>query len=213
MNKEVAKILLKIKAVKIQPNDPFIYTSGLISPIYIDNRFVISFVKERKIILDYMVELIGKNNLEFDIIAGVATAGIHWAAWLAAYFKKPMIYIRGKKKGHGRQNQIEGYLEKGKKVLVIEDHISTGGSSIAAIQAVRENGGIVDDCIAISTYEFIKAQEDFNDIDCNIFTLTNFTTLINTAVDINYINSIDREKVLDWNKDAPNWAKKYGIYK
>ncbi|MBT3463982.1 orotate phosphoribosyltransferase [archaeon] len=158
MKQQIAEILLTLKAVKIQPNNPFTFTSGLISPIYIDNRLVISFPEERKKIVKQFIEIIKSQNLEFDVVAGVATAGIHWAAWLAAYFDKPMIYIRGKVKSHGRQNQIEGLLKHGQKVLVIEDHISTGGSSVAAVNTVREVGGKVTECLAITTYEFVKAN-------------------------------------------------------
>lgn len=211
MKQQVAQLLLKIKAVKIQPNEPFTYTSGLISPIYIDNRLVISYPEQRKTIVKYFIELIKDNNLEFDVIAGVATAGIHWAAWLAAKFEKPMIYIRGKAKEHGRQNQIEGLLKQGQKVLVIEDHISTGGSSVAAVAAVKEAGGVVEHCLAISTYEFEKAKNKFEETNCNLITLTDFTTLINTAAEMEYITMGDKAKVLEWNKDAPNWGKKYGF--
>lgn len=211
MKESVAEILLRLKAVKINPKEPFTFTSGLISPIYIDNRFVISFPKDRKKVCKYLIKTIKNNELDFDVIAGVATAGIHWAAWLAAYFEKPMIYIRGKPKGHGRQNQIEGFLEKGKKVLVIEDHISTGGSSIDAIKAVKENGGIVTDCVSISTYEFENAKKLFKVEKCNLITLTDFTTLINKAADLGYIEGEDREIVLKWNKDSASWGKTYGF--
>ena len=213
MKEQVAKILLELKAVKIQPNNPFTYTSGLISPIYIDNRFVMSFPKERKIVLDYMIELIKEKNLEFDIIAGVATAGIHWAAWLSERYNVPMIYIRDKAKGHGRQKQIEGFLEKRKKVLVIEDHISTGESSIAAIKAVKNAGCKVSDCVAITTYEFKAAKEKFDEENCKLYTLTDFTTLINVTAKMNYIQKDEKEKVLEWNKAPAEWGKKHGFEK
>ncbi len=208
MKKDVAEILLRIEAVKVRPGKPFTFTSGMKSPIYIDNRLIISYPDERKKILSYFVELVKKNNLVFDVIAGVATAGIHWAAWLSAYFEKPMIYIRGKKKGHGRQNQIEGLLKKGIKVLVVEDHISTGGSSIDAVKAVRDKGGIVSHCVAISTYSFPKSIEGFKEINCRLHTLTDFNTLIETAAELDYIK--DKEKVLEWNKDPDLWGTKYG---
>ncbi|MBT3464992.1 orotate phosphoribosyltransferase [archaeon] len=211
MKEEVAKILLKLEAVKIRPWNPFKFTSGMISPIYIDNRYVISFPKERKQIVDYLMQLIDEKNLEFDVIAGVATAGIHWAAWLAARCNKPMIYIRGKTKGHGRQNQVEGKLEPGQKVLVIEDHISTGGSAIIAVDAIRDANCVVNDCIAITTYEFEKAKTAFSETKCNIYTLTDFTSLIEMASDDGIIDSADKDLVLKWNKDALNWAKHNNI--
>ncbi len=211
MKQEIAELLLMIKAVKIQPNEPFTFTSGLKSPIYIDNRLIISYPDARKKIVKSFKKMIKLNNLEFDVIAGVATAGIHWAAWLAKKFEKPMIYIRAKVKEHGRQNQIEGLLKQGQKVLVIEDHISTGGSSVAAVNAVKEAGGVVEHCLAITTYEFEKAKTKFEEAECNLMTLTDFTTLINTAATLNYINSEDKEKVHEWNKDAASWASKYGL--
>lgn len=209
--KHVAEILLKLKAVKVQPKEPFRFTSGLISPIYIDNRFVVSFPKEREAIVGFLAKLIDEKKLEFDVVAGVATAGIHWAAWLSAKYDVPMIYIRDKAKGHGRQNQIEGNLEKGQKVLVIEDHISTGGSSIAAVLAVREAGAKVDDCVAITTYEFPNSEKLFSGQNCNLYTLTDFTAIINKAAELGYITQEEKKAVLEWNKDAPNWAAKHGI--
>ena len=207
MKEEVAKILLKLEAVKIRPWNPFTFTSGLISPIYIDNRFVISFPEERKQIVNYLVNLIGKKKLEFDVLAGVATAGIHWAAWLAEVYNKPMVYIRGKSKGHGRENQVEGKLEPGQRVLVVEDHISTGGSSIVAVEAGRNENCIVTDCVAITTYEFEKAKTAFKEAKCSIYTLTDFTSLIEMASENGYIDAADKNLVLEWNKDAANWAK------
>ncbi|AJF60950.1 TPA: orotate phosphoribosyltransferase [Candidatus Woesearchaeota archaeon] len=213
MKERVAEILLKIKAVEICPNSPFTYTSGMISPIYIDNRKIISYPEERRKILEDLCVLIGSLNIKFDVIAGVATAGIHWAAWLSEKYNKPMVYIRDSAKGHGKQNQIEGYLEKGKKVLVIEDHISTGGSSIAAVKAVREFGCEVTDCIAITTYEFREAKEKFDEEKCGLHTLTDFTTLIKTAAEKGYISSEDEKKVLEWNKSPQKWGKKHGFEK
>lgn len=213
MSHDASEILLRLKAIKVEPKNPFKFTSGLISPIYIDNRFAISFPKERKQVVKLLVDLIEKNHLEFDVIAGVATAGIHWAAWLSAKYEKPMIYIRDKAKGHGRQNTIEGNLIKGQKVLVIEDHVSTGGSSIAAVLAAREAGGVVTDCVAITTYEFPNAKKLFDDEKCNLYTLTGFTAIIGKAAEMRYITQDEKKIVLEWNKDAENWAKKYGMEK
>lgn len=203
MKEKVAELLLKIEAIKLRPNNPFIFTSGMKSPIYIDNRIIISYPDERKQILVYLVEIIDK--LEFDVIAGVATAGITWAAWLAEKFDKPMIYIRGKTKGHGRQNQIEGFFVKGEKVLVIEDHISTGDSSVNAVKAIREKGGVVDTCVAITTYKFEKAIKLFKEANCRLITLTDFTAIIDKATKLNYIKDSEKELVLKWNKNPNEW--------
>ena len=210
-SQDIAKILLEIKAVTLNPEKPYKYASGILSPIYCDNRLLMSYVDKREQIINYFIETIKQNNLQFDIIAGTATAGIPHAAWLAEKLKKPMIYIRAGAKEHGKTNQIEGKLKKGQKVLVIEDLISTGGSSVAAVEAVRNAGGIVTDCLAIFTYGMQKAKDKFKESDCNIITLSNFTTLIHIAAEQNYIKKQAANTVLEWSKDPANWGKKMGF--
>ena len=212
MNKEkIAKILLEIKAVDLKPAEPFRYASGILSPIYCDNRLLMSYPKERKKVIDFFCKIIKHNNLEFDVICGIATAGITWAAGVAEEFGKPMIYVRGTSKEHGKENQIEGKLEKGQKILVIEDLISTGGSSLRAIESVREAGAEVNDCVAIFTYEMEKATKGFEDSKCNLITLSDFTTLIDIAAKEDYIKEDDKIKVLEWNKDPSGWGKAQGF--
>ncbi len=186
--KEIAKILLDIKAVTLRPSEPFKWVSGIYAPIYCDNRLIISYPEKRSLVVGCFLDVIKQNNLEFDVVAGTATAGISWAAWIAKALGKPMIYVRGKSKDHGKENQIEGKLEQGQKVLVVEDLISTGGSSFNAVEAVRAAGGIANDCIAIFTYEMEKSIKKFEEGKCNLFTLSNFSTLIKTAVENNFIN-------------------------
>ncbi len=210
-SQDVAKILLEIKAVTLSPEKPYRYASGILSPIYCDNRLLMSYVDKREQIINHFIQTIKQNSLQFDIIAGTATAGIPHAAWLAEKLKKPMIYIRAGAKEHGKTNQIEGKLEKGQKVLVIEDLISTGGSSVAAVEAVRNAGGIVTDCLAIFTYEMQKAKDKFKESNCNIITLSNFTTLIRIAGDNSYISADSVKKALEWNKDPQGWGKKIGL--
>lgn len=208
MEKEIAKILLEVNAVNLRPNQPFTFTSGIKSPIYCDNRLLISHPKKRNIIIKAFLNILKEK--EFDILAGTATAGIPWCAWLAQKVSKPMIYVRGKAKEHGKENLIEGKIEKGKKVIVVEDLISTGGSSIDAVEAVREAGGIVEDCIAIFTYQLEKAINKFNEAKCNLITLTNFSTLVEVAVENKYIKPEEKLMILSWNKDPENWANKQG---
>ena len=208
---ETAKILLEAKAVTLSPKEPYTYASGIKSPIYCDNRLLMSFPDKRKQIVKFFLELIEENNFEFDVLAGTATAGISWAAWLAAKLEKPMAYIRGKSKGHGKQNQIEGKIKQGQKVLVVEDLISTGGSSVSAIESVRETGAQVVGCIAIFTYELEKAKKRFEETDCTIVTLSNFSTLVKVASDIDYITEEDKEVVLEWNQAPADWGKKHGF--
>jgi len=209
--KQVAKTLLEIKAVVLRPNEPFTFASGIKSPIYCDNRLLMGYPEKRRFICDQFAELIKENNLEFDVVAGTAMAGIPHAAWLADKLGKPMIYIRDKPKDHGKQNLIEGKLENGQKVLVVEDLISTGGSSIAAVETARNFGGDVCACIAIFTYSFEKARQKFSDAKCPLFTLSNFDVLIEAAEEIDYITEEDAKKAIEWNKDPENWGKKMGF--
>ena len=206
IKKKVAQILLKVKAVTLSPSKPYKFASGILSPIYCDNRILMSYTKERKKIVNFFIKTIKENNLNFDVIGGIATSGICWAAWIAEKLKKPMIYIRAKAKEHGKENLIEGKLEKGQKVLIIEDLVSTGGSSLSAVNAVREQGGIVEDCVAIFTYEMEKQKKSFAENKCNLFALSNFTALIDVATKEKYIKEEDREKVLEWNKNPDKWG-------
>lgn len=205
MKKEVAEILLEVKAVTLNPSNPYKFTSGILSPIYCDNRILMSYPKERKKISDFFIKIIKQNKLKFDVIGGIATSGICWASWIAEKLKKPMIYIRAKTKDYGKENLVEGKLEQGQKVLIIEDLISSGGSSLRAIQGVRDQGGMVADCVAIFTYEMEKAINGFKDNNCNLFTLSDFTALIDVAAKENYIKDEDKEVVLKWNKDPGEW--------
>jgi len=205
MKKAVAEILLKVKAITLNPNKPYRFVSGILSPIYCDNRLLMSYPNERKKIVDFFIKIIKENKLKFDLVGGIATSGICWAAWISEKLNKPMIYIRSKTKEHGKENLVEGKLEKGQKVLVVEDLVSTGGSSLRAVNAVREQGGIVKDCVAIFTYEMKKAINGFKDDKCNLFALSDFTTLIEVATKENYIKEEDKEKVLEWNKNPGEW--------
>ena len=205
--KQVASTLLEIKAVTLSTNPPYTWTSGIKSPIYCDNRLLMSYPDKRQQVKEMFLSLIKENNLEFDVIAGVATSGIPHAAWLAEELKKPMIYVRGKAKEHGKENAIEGVIEKGKKVLVIEDLISTGGSTLFVVEEIRKAGGIVEDCLAIFTYEFDKAKKAFAEAKANLHTLTNFSTLIEVATENDYLKAADKDTVLEWSKDPENWGK------
>lgn len=192
---DIAKLLLKLKAVALNTETLFRYTSGILSPIYCDNRLIISAPNERNLVIDAFLKLIDKNC---DVIAGVATAGIPHAAWIADRLNKPMIYVRAKAKEHGKQNQIEGRFEPGAKVAVIEDLISTGGSSIDAALAVRQAGGEVSTCYAIFTYQFTKSINAFKNVEVELKTLTNFTDLIQAATSENYINEQQKQIMLQW---------------
>ncbi|PLX18076.1 MAG: orotate phosphoribosyltransferase [Candidatus Muiribacterium halophilum] len=181
MKTRVAEILLNLQAVILNSKEPFTYASGIKSPIYCDNRVIISDVKSRDEIIDAFCELIEEKNIKFDVVAGTATAGIPHAAWIADRFKLPMIYVRSGKKEHGRKNQIEGRIHSEQKVLLVEDLISTGGSSLRCAEAISETGAEVVACVAIFSYEMKKAQESFNNAKIPLYTLSDFNTLIEFA--------------------------------
>ncbi|MBC2853120.1 MAG: orotate phosphoribosyltransferase [Cetobacterium somerae] len=203
--KNIAKSLLGTEAVRLSVKDPFTFVSGIKSPIYCDNRKMIGFPKERQVVVDAFIEVLKEK--EFDIVAGTATAGIPWAAFIAQEMNVPMAYIRGEKKAHGAGRQIEGAEFEGKKVIIIEDLISTGGSSIKAVAAAREAGAIDVEVLAIFSYEFEKAYKNFEQDHIPWTTLSNFASLINVATEENYIDSEEAEIALKWNKTPDTWGK------
>jgi len=211
IQEEVAELLLDVKAVIINAEKPFRYASGILSPIYCDNRLLLSNAEKRRKIVDYFLSFIEQHEIQFDVIAGVATAGIAWAALLADRLNKPMIYIRSEKKGYGKQNSIEGNLELGQRLLIIEDLVSTGGSSLQYITAVRDAGGIADNCIVIMTYELEESKKNFDANFCTLYSLTNFTALMQTALKNNYVSKEAFDKVIDWNTIPASWGKKHGF--
>ena len=209
MNEEIARILLEKKAVTLNAKDPFTFVSGIRSPVYCDNRRMIAYPEEREQIVDAFIN--ESKNYVFDIVAGTSTAGIPWASWISEELRKPMAYIRGAKKGHGAGNQIEGADVDGKKVLIIEDLISTGGSSFSAVKTVREGGGSCVAVVAIFTYDFKKAGKIFKEGDCELLTITNFSTLVNVAKKDGILTDRELALVLSWNKDPQNWGPKHGF--
>ncbi|MBI2541405.1 orotate phosphoribosyltransferase [Candidatus Woesearchaeota archaeon] len=206
MGDKIAETLLRLNAVIIRPENPFKFVSGMLSPIYTDHRLLMSYPKEREFIVKSLIKLLKKKNLQFDAIAATATAGIPWGAWISQKLSKPMIYVRGEIKDHGRENLVEGMMEQNKRYLVVEDMVSTGKSSVNTINAVREKGGIVEDCIAIFTYEFEKSKNNFAGQNVNLHTLTNFTSLAKSAVKKGHISKEQLAKIKEWNKNPEAWA-------
>ncbi|KEO82031.1 orotate phosphoribosyltransferase [Tumebacillus flagellatus] len=199
---KVAKALLDIKAVALKPHDPFIWSSGLRSPIYCDNRLTISYPEIREMIAEGLAALIQEQYGDVDVIAGAATAGIPHAAWVAQKLNKPMVYVRSSPKKHGTGSLIEGVLHEGQTVVVIEDLISTGGSSLKVVEGVRQAGGKVLGVAAIFSYEFESAVQNFQAADCPFATLSNYSKLLPIAVQENYVDEGDLELLRKW-KDAP----------
>ena len=205
--KRTAEYLLQIKAIKLQPSNPFTWASGWKSPIYCDNRKTLSFPEVRSFIRDSFCELVKSEYPGAGLIAGVATGAIAHGALVADKLGLPFIYIRSEAKSHGLGNQIEGYYEKGQKVVVIEDLISTGGSSLNAVAAVREAGCMRLGMAAIFTYQFSKSVDAFASAECRLVTLSNYSALIDTAVDTGYIGERDVETLKIWRTDPSNWGK------
>ena len=200
---KVAEFLLQIKAVKLQPNDPFTWASGWKSPIYCDNRKTLSFPSIRTYIRQGYTDAILQQFGKPEVIAGVATGGIAQGALIAQELGIPFIYVRSSAKGHGLGNQIEGHFEKGQRVVVIEDLISTGGSSLVAVQALRDAGMDVKGLVAIFTYGFDVAVENFKQADCPYVTLTDYDHLLDQALKSDYINESDVASLKEW-KNAPS---------
>ncbi|MCL4354093.1 orotate phosphoribosyltransferase [Patescibacteria group bacterium] len=210
VSEKVAKLLLEIGAITLRPKKPFRYSSGILSPIYTDCRTLISLPKERKIIRDYYIENIKKAG-DFDVIAGTATAGIPHAAWIAEKINLPMIYVRGKAKDHGKGNQIEGVIKKNQKAAVIEDLISTGSSSLEAIDAINKQGGKASHVFSIITYGMASAQKNFKLHKTKLISLTDFNTVIEVAAKYKFIKNEEQKIVLDWIKDPPSWGTRMGF--
>ena len=206
---KVAKELLSIKAVFLRPNDPFTWASGIKSPIYCDNRLTLSYPEVRKVIENGLAETVKKYYPDVEILEGTSTAGIAHAAITAEILGLPMGYVRSSNKTHGRENKIEGVSPKGKKVVVIEDLISTGGSSLEVVEALREEGANVLGIVSIFTYGLEKGLKKLADANCENHSLSNFETLVEVAADENYISKEDINKVLKFQKNPndPSWME------
>ena len=208
MNKQaIAEHLLTIKAVFLKPNDPFTWSSGLKSPVYCDNRLTMSYPAVRKEIARGLAELIQETFPNANVIAGTATAGIPHAAWVSEILNLPMVYVRSSAKGHGKGNQIEGIVQEGAKIVVVEDLISTGGSSIKCVRALREAGCIVLGVVSIFTYELEKARAAFMEEDVPYFSLTDFTTLTEAAKEKQYILEEELASLRQWKTNPEEWGK------
>lgn len=205
--KQVADSLLEIGAVALRPHQPFTWTSGIKSPIYCDNRLTMSYPQIRDLIAESFAAVIRESYPDTEVIAGTATAGIPHAAFVAQKLGLPMAYIRDKAKGHGKENQIEGLIQAGQKVIVIEDLISTGGSSIKAAQAVREAGADPQAVLAIFSYQLDKAVDGFAEAGIALQTLSNYTALIDVAVERGVIKPEDLELLQSWRQDPGSFGK------
>lgn len=207
IEQKIAEFLLQIKAIKLQPSNPFTWASGWKSPIYCDNRITLSYPTIRTYIRQKLSLLIQEQFGTVDCIAGVATAGIPQGALVAQELGLPFIYVRAKAKEHGTGSLIEGEIKEGQRVVLIEDLISTGKSSLQAVQALKDAGCLVAGLAAIFTYGFEQADENFKEAKCPYFTLSNYSALINYAAEHQMIQASDLKLLEDWRKNPENWGK------
>lgn len=208
VSKQVAEKLLEIKAVNLSPKEPYTWASGLKSPIYCDNRLIMSFPETRTFIEEAFAELIETHFEQVDVIAGTATAGIPHAAFVAQILNLPMIYVRSSAKDHGKNNAIEGYLKPGSKVVMVEDLISTGGSVLDAASKVTEAGGEVIGCAAIFNYLLESGQKAFKEVNYPLATLTNYRDLIEHAVEDPELAAY-YDTLVEWYKDPVKWSSQF----
>ncbi|AVM67843.1 orotate phosphoribosyltransferase [Lachnospiraceae bacterium oral taxon 500] len=204
--KEIAKNLLKIKAVSLSPEQPFTWASGIKSPIYCDNRLVLSYIEERAAVIREMIRIIKEKFPECESLMGTATAGIPHASICAWEMGLPTGYIRSKAKEHGKGKQIEGYYYPGMKVVVVEDLISTGGSSLQAVEAAREAGCEVLGLVAIFTYSLEKAKQAFAEAGVTYYTLSNYEELVEAAIEENYIEESSLRKLQKFQKNPSDMS-------
>ncbi len=203
--KKTAELLLQIKAIKLQPNEPFTWASGWKSPIYCDNRITLSFVEIRNFLGDELAKIVEEKYGKPEVIAGVATGAIAIGVLVAQKLGVPFVYVRPEPKKHGRQNQIEGYLQSGQNVVVIEDLISTGKSSLNAVRALQEVGANVKGMVAIFSYGFDFARENFEKSKVELLTLSDYNHLVEQAIETNYIDNTALETLQHWRESPATW--------
>ncbi|AYN03495.1 MULTISPECIES: orotate phosphoribosyltransferase [unclassified Flavobacterium] len=204
---KTAELLLQINAIKLNPGNPFTWASGWKSPIYCDNRLILSFPSIRNYVRDEFAKNIEKQFGKPDVIAGVATGAIGIGILVAESLGLPFVYVRPEPKKHGRQNQVEGFLQKGQNVVVVEDLISTGNSSLLAVEALRNAGANIKGMAAIFTYGFDVAEKNFKDANIDLYTLSNYSNLLNLAVAKKYIPEEDLITLQEWNVNPAAWKQ------
>ena len=205
LEKQIAEHLLQIKAIKLQPSNPFTWASGWKSPIYCDNRKTLSFPNTRNLIKEHFSRIISEKYKDCDLIAGVATGAIAQGALVADNLNLPFVYVRSSSKKHGLENLVEGHIVEGQKVVVVEDLVSTGASSLKAVEALRKAGCEVLGMLAIFSYGFNIAEENFKNSNCELTILSSYNTLINKALEIDYISEKDIETLNEWRKNPEKW--------
>ncbi|HEX7069792.1 MAG TPA: orotate phosphoribosyltransferase [Rhodothermales bacterium] len=207
LERKLAAELLSIGAVAFNPEKPYTWASGLLSPVYCDNRLTISHPRIRRLITDGFAGVVASTGYRPEVVAGTATAGIPHAAWLADRLELPLVYVRSAAKGHGRGRRVEGALDSGRRVVLVEDLVSTGMSSLDAVSALTDEGAVVIAVLAIFTYGLPAAQKAFSGAGVPLHALTSFEVLLDTARKEGRIDSAEAEKVADWHRDPQAWSE------
>lgn len=209
VSQQIARLLLRSQAVALRPGAPFRFASGLLSPIYCDNRILISLPRERRLIARRFAELVRGLALPVDVVAGTATAGIPHAAWLAEVLRLPMVYVRSQSKGHGKEQLVEGRLAAGQRTIVVEDLVTTGGSSLGSVAALRQAGAVVEHVLAIFTYAFPATHEAFAHHGVRLHALTTLPVLLEVAVADRSLAPAERDRVVEWAGDPSGWSQRH----
>ena len=210
-SQKLSKVVLEISAIKFSPEKPFTWASGYRMPIYNDNRLLLGNPDHRMLVAEEFRNILDTLQITTDVVAGIATAGIPSATSLANLIKTPLIYVRPSLKDHGMQNQVEGKLNKNQKVVVVEDLVSTGGSALNAIKAIRDQGGSVQHCLCIFSYGFKETGSHFKEASCELHPLLTFESLIKTATESNHLNQEQLKLLRDWHSDPFHWGDRKGF--
>jgi orotate phosphoribosyltransferase len=206
----IARALLEINAVGFSPRAPVTFKSGLLSPVYVDNRRIPFWPAQWRQVIDGFQAVVAEHKIDFEVLAGIETGGIPHSAALAYAMGKPSVFVRKQPKEHGTRSRIEGGDVAGRRVLLIEDLVTTGGSSLAGVRALREDGAAVDICLAIVSYEFPESAEAFERAGVRLYTLTSFAAILKEALAMGRFNEEEQSIIEDWLHHPANWAKKHG---
>ena len=207
MKMDIARGLIEKGCVKLSPKDPFTYASGLKGPVYCDNRLILSHVDFREKIILAFLEMIKGHSLQFDLIGGIATAGIPHAAFIADRLKCPMVYVRPKAKEHGKKNQVEGYYQPNQSVLLVEDLINKGASLADAMWGIKNAGLVTTHCLSIVDYQMQEAKKRLNELSLTLYSLTDFDHLVEASFELKLIDNEGRKLLIDWQTDPKEWSK------
>lgn len=206
MKLDIAKALINKGCVKLSPAQPFTYASGLKGPIYCDNRLILSHVEFRNQVIKAFIEVIKSHSLQFDLIGGIATAGIPHAAMIADRLESPMVYVRPKAKEHGKKNQVEGDYKVNQSVILVEDLVNQGSSLADAIAGIHSAGLISTQCLCIVDYQMKESRKRLKELSLNLYSLTDFEHLVEAGLELNFINSDGKKLLMDWHADPKEWS-------